>query len=145
MFIKIIEKGDDIVTIHDLISHVEDNSYIDECGAVFTFQGIVRGIEDNKNVSRIDLSTPNPEKTQDQLIEIVKDVKNKYKVKDIAVVHYIGEFYVGEPLFLVAIAGSHRQETGEALNEVIERTKHDLDFKKEEYTDSGKNIIMSGG
>jgi len=31
------------------------------------------------------------------------------------------------------------------LNEVIERVKYELDFKKEEHTEDGTNIIMSGG
>ena len=65
--------------------------------------------------------------------------------QDVAVVHYIGEFYTSDTLFMVAVAGPHRRETLDAMAEIIERTKHELDFQKEEYTDSGKNIIMSGG
>ena len=145
MLIKIIEKGEDIVTINDLINYVEDNPKIDHCGAIFTFQGIVRSNEKDKKIKKLDLSTPNTKKTEKELETIIKKIKNKYKIIDVAVVHYVGEFYVGDPLFLVVVVGSHRQETHEALNEIIEKTKHDLDFKKEEYTDSGKNIIMSGG
>jgi len=145
MMIKIIKDNEDLVTINDLINHVENNNKIDHCGAIFTFQGIVRGKETEKKIDRLDLSTPNIEKTEKELEIIVKDVKKKYKVEDIAVVHYVGEFYVGDPLFLVAVAGSHRNETIEALTEIIERTKFELDFKKEEHTQTGKNIIMSGG
>lgn len=46
---------------------------------------------------------------------------------------------------MAVVAGSHRGETQKALNEIIERVKYELDFKKEEYTDGGTNIIMSGG
>ncbi|MDI6644441.1 MAG: molybdenum cofactor biosynthesis protein MoaE [Methanobacteriaceae archaeon] len=145
MLIKIIKNTEDLVTINDLITHVENNNKIDHCGAIYTFQGIVRGNEKGKKIKRLDLSTPNIEKTENELELIVKDVKKKYKVVDIAVVHYVGEFHVGDPLFLVAVAGSHRNETIEALNEIIERTKFELDFKKEEHTGTGMNIIMSGG
>ncbi|MEN6292672.1 MAG: molybdenum cofactor biosynthesis protein MoaE, partial [Methanobacterium sp.] len=51
----------------------------------------------------------------------------------------------GDSLLLVVVAGAHRGETVDALKESIERIKHDLEFKKEEFTDEGKNIIMSGG
>ena len=52
---------------------------------------------------------------------------------------------VGDSLFLAVVAGAHRQETQKALNAVVERVKYELDFKKEELTDDGTNIIMSGG
>jgi len=75
---------------------------------------------------------------------IVEEVKDKYSVKEIAVVHYLGEFFTGDTLFLVAVAGAHRQETLEALKEIIERTKFDLDFQKDEHTNQGTNIISKG-
>nr|WP_305557681.1 molybdenum cofactor biosynthesis protein MoaE [Methanobrevibacter sp. V74] len=36
-----------------------------------------------------------------------------------SVIHYIGEFYTGDMLFLVAVLGNHRDETLDALKEVI--------------------------
>jgi len=143
--VKIIKKDEEIITLCDLINQVKKNPKIDECGAVFSFEGIVRGKENETKVKKLTLSTPNIEKTQKELKEIVKDIKNKHGVAEIAAVHYIGEFYTGDSLLLVVVAGAHRGETLDALKESIERIKFDLEFKKEEYTDDGKNIIMSGG
>ena len=56
-----------------------------------------------------------------------------------------GSFKPGDQLFLTVVAGAHRHETKAALNDIIERVKYELDFKKEEHTDNGTNIIMSGG
>ncbi|MCG2829058.1 molybdenum cofactor biosynthesis protein MoaE [Methanothermobacter sp. K4] len=128
----------------DLLEHVKKSPYLDECGAVFTFEGIVRGVDDERTEKLI-LTTPDIEKAQRELEGIVEDVMGKYPVRDVAVVHYVGEFYVSETLFMVAVAGPHRGETLEALKEIIERTKYEIDFKKEEYTSSGRNVIMSGG
>ena len=69
----------------------------------------------------------------------------KYNVFEISVVHFVGEFYTGDPLFLVVILGGHRGETYQALNEVVERVKHEVDFKKEEISNQGTKTIMAGG
>lgn len=143
--VKILKKEDENVTICDLITQIKKSSKIDECGAIFPFEGIVRGLEENKRVKKLIMSTPDIEKTEKELKEIIKEVKNKYGVAEIAAIHYIGDFYTGDSLLLVVVAGAHREETRDALKESIERIKYELDFKKEEYTDDGKNIIMSGG
>jgi Molybdopterin converting factor, large subunit len=143
--VKIIKKDEEVVTIPDLINQVKKNPKIDECGAVFSFEGIVRGKENETKVKKLILSTPDIQKTENELKEIIEEVKDKYGVTEIAVVHYIGEFYTGDSLLLVVVAGAHRGETSDALKESIERIKFDLEFKKEEFTEEGKNIIMSGG
>jgi len=145
MTVKIIEKGAESIKICDLMEIVKKNPNIVECGAIFSFEGIVRGKELDKKTTEMDISTTNLEETENELQDIVKDIKDKHGVVEIAVVHYIGKFTPGDPLFLVVAAGAHRHETKAALNDVIERVKYELDFKKEEHTEEGTNIIMSGG
>ena len=48
-------------------------------------------------------------------------------------------------LFLVAVLGSHRNETLEALTEVIEKVKFEVEFKKEEISNEGTKTILAGG
>ncbi len=143
--VKIIKKDEEKVTISDLIKAVKKNPHIDRCGAVFTFEGIVRGEEEDIKVKQLNLSTPDIAKTEKELKEIITEITNKFGVTEIAAVHYIGEFYTGDSLLLVVVAGGHRGQSLDALKETIERIKFDLDFKKEELTESGTNIIMSGG
>ena len=143
--IRIIKKDEEKITISQLIDAVKKNPDIDRCGALFTFEGIVRGEEENIKIIQLNLSTPNIQKNEKELKEIIKEIKEKYKVTEIAVIHYIGEFYTGDDLLLVVVAGGHRGESIKALKETIERIKSELDFKKEEFTESGTNIIMSGG
>lgn len=145
MMANIIEKGEKFYDICDLLQFVKKTPQIAECGAIYSFEGIVRGKEPGKTTQKMKLSTPEKENCQKELEEIIKDIKDKYGVMEIAVVHYLGEFQVGDSLFLAVVAGSHRGETKKALTEVVERVKYELDFKKEEYTDDGTNIIMSGG
>ena len=143
--VKIIKKDEEKITLSDLITNVKKNQGIDQCGAIFSFEGIVRGKENKTTVQKLIMSTPNIRKTEKELKELINEIKDKYGVIEIGAIHYIGEFYTGDPLLLVVVAGGHRGETLDALKETIERIKFDLDFKKEEFTDEGKNIIMSGG
>jgi molybdopterin synthase catalytic subunit len=145
MTVRIINKSSEKINICDLMESVKANPRIIECGAIFSFEGIVRGKEIDKNTTKMDLTTPNLEETENELKDIIKEIKEKHDVIEIAVVHYIGKFTPGDPLFLTVVAGAHRRETRAALNDVIERVKYELDFKKEEHTDNGTNIIMSGG
>ena len=145
MTIRIIEKTAETMNICELMDSVKSNPRIIECGAIYSFEGIVRGKEINKNTTTMDLTTPDLKETEKELEDIVKDIIDKHGVVEIAVVHYIGKFSPGDPLFLTVVAGAHRHETKAALNDVVERVKYELDFKKEEHTDKGTNIIMSGG
>ena len=96
-------------------------------------------------LEKLILTTPDRDKTQKEIEKIVENAKIKYNVNEISVVHYIGEFYTGDMLFLVAVLGNHRGETLEALKEVIETVKYDVEFKKEEISKEGTKTILAGG
>ncbi|HTX60795.1 MAG TPA: molybdenum cofactor biosynthesis protein MoaE [Methanobacterium sp.] len=145
MIARIVYKDEVDCSICKLQDTVKENSNIKRCGAIYSFEGIVRGLEPSKVTRKMVLSTPDKDKCEKELEEIITDIIDKTGVIDVAVVHYLGEFEIGDSLFLAVVAGPHRQETQKALNEVVERVKYELDFKKEEFTEDGTNIIMSGG
>jgi len=126
-----------------LIEHIKKSPYIEETGAIFTFEGIMRKI--GEEVEKLRISHKNPQEAQEKLEKMVKEIKRKHKVKDIALVHFLGEFHATETLFMVVVAGAHRQETLKALKEIIERTKKEIGFRKEEYTRKDSRVILSGG
>lgn len=145
MVIKIVEKDEEYFTIGDLVEDLKKSKRVDESGAIFTFEGIVRGKEENLEVSKLNLTTPNKEKAESEINTIAESAKIKYGIYEASVIHYIGEFYTGDQLFLVAVLGPHRNETLDALKDIIERVKFDIDFKKEEISNNGTKIIMAGG
>ena len=145
MVVRIIESKEDKVTTADLIAELKKSSKIDYSGAIFTFEGIVRGKEENMNLKKLVLTTPDKDKTKSEIEKIVENAKIKYNVHEISVVHYIGEFYTGDLLFLVAVLGAHRGETLDALKEVIETVKYDVEFKKEEISQEGTKTMHAGG
>jgi len=145
MIARIITDGGETITLNKLMEQLKESPLLEECGALFSFEGIVRGKDKAKNTTKIILTTPNPEKTEEDLKKIIEEVKDKYEVKEIVVAHYMGQFQPGDTLFLAVVAGSHRHESMAALEEIIERVKFELDFKKIEEGNAGTNIIMSGG
>ncbi|MBR0371018.1 MAG: molybdenum cofactor biosynthesis protein MoaE [Methanobrevibacter sp.] len=145
MVVKVIEGKEDKITMLDLLEDLKKNTKIDYCGAIFTFEGIVRGKEENMDLEKLILTTPDKEVTAKEIEEIVENAKIKYNVTEISVVHYLGEFYTGDSLFLVAVLGNHRGESLDALKEVIERVKFDVEFKKEEISKQGTKTILAGG
>jgi len=145
MVVKVIEGKEDKVTMHDLLDDLKKNTKIDYCGAIFSFEGIVRGKEENMDLEKLILTTPDKQETQKEIEAIVENAKIKYNVAEISVVHYLGEFYTGDSLFLVAVLGGHRGESLDALKEVIEKVKFDVEFKKEEISKQGTKTILAGG
>ncbi len=145
MVVKVIEGKEDKVTMPDLLADLKKNSKVDYCGAIFSFEGIVRGKEENMDLEKLILTTPDKEKTKKEIEEIVENAKIKFNVTEISVVHYIGEFYTGDSLFLVAVLGNHRDESLNALTEVIEKVKFEVEFKKEEISKQGTKTILAGG
>ena len=131
MVVRIIKKDDDVVSSADLIDDIKKSKKVDEAGAIFTFEGIVRGKVPGKKVDKLILKTPDIEKAEKEMNEIAEDVKTKFGVFEVNIIHYIGEFYTGDSLFIVAILGPHRQKSYEALIDTIERVKFDIDFEKE--------------
>lgn len=99
MMAHIIEKGEKTVNIVDLQEFIKKNTRINECGAIFTFEGIVRGKEPGKITTKMELTTPDRENSEKELKEIINETRDKYGVIGIAVVHYVGEFKVGNPCF----------------------------------------------
>ena len=107
-------------------------------GAVSTFVGYVRNINDKKNVTSIDLEVY-PEMAEKSLLEICDQAKKNWKLIDILVIHRFGALNVNQKIVLVATFSLHRKESFEACNFIMDYLKKDAPFwKKEYYKDSYK-------
>ena len=58
MVVRVIEAKEDKVTTADLIAELKKSTKIDYSGAIFTFEGIVRGKEENMNLEKLILTPP---------------------------------------------------------------------------------------
>ena len=103
MVVRVIEAKEDKVTMADLIADLKKSNKVDYSGAIFTFEGIVRGKEENMNLEKLILTTPDKEKTLKDIENIIEDAKIKFNVFEISVIHYIGILHWRQSVFSCSI------------------------------------------
>ena len=105
-------------------------------GAVSTFIGYVRSINNNKNVKTIDL-----EVYQDMALKKLQEITNisikKWGLIDVLIIHRFGKLKVNDKIVLVATFSEHRKESYEACDFIMNYLKKDAPFWKKEYYKEG--------
>ena len=107
-----------------------------DIGAHAIFLGQVRADEiENKKVSALIYSCYREmaEKTLDNLRE---NLFSKYDIRCLHIYHSSGEVKVGEVSLFVFLSAAHRQQTFDALHELVDRIKAEVPiWKKEVFAD----------
>src|SRR5215467_11800349 len=80
-----------------------------ECGGVVLFLGTVRDLTDGKVTVALDYETY-PGMAEKKLAEIEQEVRRRWPVGDVALVHRLGRLEVGEVSVAVAVGCPHRAE-----------------------------------
>ena len=105
-------------------------------GAVSTFIGYVRNINNNKKVTSIDLEVY-PEMAEKSLSAICNQAKKKWELVDTLVIHRFGKLNTNEKIVLVATFSINRQNSIAACNYIMDYLKKDAPFWKKEFYDKG--------
>src|SRR4051812_7333134 len=79
------------------------------CGAVVTFLGTVRDLTGERVTVALDYEAY-PAMAEKKLAEIEADVRGRWTVGDIALVHRLGHMDVGEVSVAVAVSCPHRAD-----------------------------------
>ena len=101
-------------------------------GAVSTFIGYVRDINNNKKVTSIDLEVYQ-EMAEKSLGIICNQAKKKWKLVDTLVIHRFGILNINEKIVLVATFSINRQDSIAACNYIMDYLKKDAPFWKKEF------------
>ena len=105
-------------------------------GAVSTFIGYVRNLNNQKNVTSINLEVYK-DMAYKSLNNICLKAQKKWDIIDTLVIHRYGTLQVKEKIVLVAIFSMHRKESSDACSFIIDYLKKDAPFwKKEFYKDN---------
>ena len=112
-------------------------------GSVMSFLGVARLESANGKKKIKSLFMESYEKHANQLLaKICKEVKKKYELTDIQIVHALGKFKPGDPVVLVLVASPRRGRSFKALHEAVERYKKEPAlFKQEIYFDGTSSWI----
>jgi len=97
-------------------------------GAVVTFSGDVRNVDQDKEV--ISLTYEIHPSAQEVLLTIVTQVADKYDLGNVAVVHRYGAIEIGESAFVVAVSAVHRGPAFLACSELADQVKARLPIWK---------------
>jgi molybdopterin synthase catalytic subunit len=111
-----------------------------EVGAVVTFVGTVRDVNDGDAVATLELEHY-PGMTEKALEAIVDEARARFDVRGVLVIHRVGVLAPAEPIVLVAVTSAHRGEAFEACRFVMDYLKTRAPFWKKERTPAGDRWV----
>ena len=109
-------------------------------GAVVSFLGLVRDINEGQGVSTLSLEHY-PGMTEKSLEKIVAESSQRWEVLDATVIHRIGTLQPTEPIVLVAVASGHRGDAFAACEFIMDFLKTRAPFWKKEATPAGEHWV----
>jgi molybdopterin synthase catalytic subunit len=111
-----------------------------DVGAVATFVGLVRDLNEGSDVHRMTLEHY-PGMTERALEEICAEAGRRWDLLDIRVVHRVGALAPGDAIVLVAVASAHRGDAFAACEFVMDYLKTRAPFWKKELTPAGARWV----
>lgn len=111
-----------------------------QIGAIATFTGLVRDINDNANVSGMTLEHY-PGMTEKALAAIMQEAAARWQIDDALIIHRIGELRPLDQIVLVIVASGHRQEAFAACEFMMDYLKTQAPFWKKENTPDGARWV----
>lgn len=115
-----------------------------ECGAVVLFLGTVREITGDRVTVALDYEAY-AGLAEKKLAEIEAEVRQRWPVGDIALVHRLGRLEVGEVSVAVAVSCPHRQQAFAACQYAIDRLKEVVPiWKRENWADGSSAWVHPG-
>jgi molybdopterin synthase catalytic subunit len=109
-------------------------------GAVASFVGIVRDVNEGDRVSEMTLEHY-PGMTEKSIEAIVDEARRRWDVIDALVVHRVGVLKPTDPIVLVVVASGHRGDAFAACEFVMDYLKTQAPFWKKERTGEGARWV----
>ncbi len=109
-------------------------------GALASFLGLVRDINDGTSVSEMTLEHY-PGMTEKALEAIVAEAKGRWDLYDVLVIHRVGPLKPCDQIVLVAVTSAHRGEAFAACEFIMDYLKTRAPFWKREATPEGAHWV----
>ena len=128
--IKIQKKDFNVETEISSIKKIHSN-----VGAVTSFIGYVRDINNNTNVESINLEVYE-KMAYKQFDKIIEEANVRWSLIDTLIIHRYGKLKVNDKIVLVSSFSSHRKDSFESCNFIMDYLKKDAPFWKNEFYDN---------
>ena len=112
-------------------------------GGIAVFIGTVRNVNEGKKVTGLTYQVYRS-MAEKSMAEIESEVRKRWPVKKIRLLHRQGRLSVGEVSVVVAVSCEHRGEAFEACRYAIDRIKEKLPLWKQEVEIGGRKKWVEG-
>jgi molybdopterin synthase catalytic subunit len=110
-------------------------------GAMDCFIGTVRNHSHGRRVKALEYSAY-VEMGEKLMSEIENEMRKKWFLHEVALVHRIGLLHVGQVAVVTAVSASHRAEAFEACRFAIDRIKEVVPIWKKEFYEEGQSWVV---
>jgi len=108
-----------------------------KAGAIVQFEGVIRDHDEGVEVHSIEYEIYEA-MAQKEMEKIAQEMRSKWPISKVAMVHRKGNVKVGETSVIVAVSSAHRKEAFEAAQFGIDEIKRRAPIWKKEETNVGK-------
>ncbi len=115
-----------------------------ECGAVVTFDGVVRRTARGKTVTHLFYDAYQPMALK-EMSKIREEAMGRWPIHEMAIVHRLGRLEIGESSVFVAVSAPHRGDAFEACRHAIDTLKKTVPIWKKEHYEDGEVWIEGYG
>ena len=109
-------------------------------GAVATFTGYVRNLNDSRAVSILELEHY-PGMTERSIADILEQASERWPVLAAGVVHRVGQLHPGDQIVWVGVSAGHREAAFAACEFVMDYLKTQAPFWKKETGPAGSRWV----
>lgn len=112
-------------------------------GAVVTFEGLVRNVNEGRPVVALEYSVY-PELALKEGEKILEEARQRFPLEAVKAVHRVGRLEIGDLAVWIAVASGHRGEAFEACRWIIDEIKERVPlWKKEIYADGDSGWLRA--
>ena len=136
MYSAILDAPIDVTQLLERVSNTRN-------GATVLFLGIVRDVNDGRDVTGIEY-TAYRSMAERELATIIEEAAAIADTNDVAVEHRLGELGIGDCSVAVAVGHPHRGRAFDAARYVIEQLKKRVPiWKREQYLDGTREWVRA--
>jgi molybdopterin synthase catalytic subunit len=115
-----------------------------DCGAIVLFTGTVREVTDGRRTLALDYEAY-AGMAERQMADIEAEVRSRWPIGEIGLVHRVGRLTIGEISVAVAVSSPHRAEAFVACRHAIDQLKAKVAiWKRENWSDGESRWIHPG-
>lgn len=115
----------------------------DDAGGTVLFVGTIRNQTDGKKVKGLEYEVYR-KMAKREIAKLEEEVKKRWRIKSIRMVHREGKLKVGEVSVVVAVSAEHRGEAFDAARYAIDRIKESFPIWKREKFSGGRKVWAKG-